>query len=70
VSLQSPLTILRAINEAGGLTDYAKQKKIYVLRSDNGNQVRLPFDYQAVIRGQHMEQNILLMPDDTIVVPR
>src|SRR5437868_314681 len=41
IALQSPLTVLRAITEAGGLTDYAKQKKIYVLRQVNGSEVRI-----------------------------
>ena len=51
IDLRSRLTVLQAITEAGGLTDYAKRKKIYILRNDNGKQVRLPFDYDAVIRG-------------------
>jgi polysaccharide export outer membrane protein len=70
VALESPLTVLQAIVAAGGLTDYAKAKKIYVLRTVNGRQVRLAFDYQAVIKGQRMEQNVVVAPDDTIVVPQ
>ncbi len=63
------MTVLQAISEAGGLTDYAKRKNIYVLHTDNGRQFRLPFDYTAVLKGEKMEQNILLSPGDTIVVP-
>jgi polysaccharide export outer membrane protein len=62
-------TVLQALAEAGGLTPYAKKKKIYVLRKENGKQVKLPFDYDAVVKGEHMEQNITLLPDDTIMVP-
>lgn len=62
-------TILQAIAEAGGLTPYAKKSKIYVLRIENGNKVKLPFNYEAVVKGEHLEQNIALRPDDTIVVP-
>jgi polysaccharide biosynthesis/export protein len=69
LQLQSNLTVLQAINAAGGLTDYAKKKKIYVLRSDNGRKIRLPFDYQAAVRGERPEQNITLQPDDMVVVP-
>jgi polysaccharide export outer membrane protein len=61
--------VLQAIAEAGGLSDYAKPKKIYILRNVDGKQTRLPFDYQAVIRGERIEQNIPLLPDDTIIVP-
>lgn len=70
VPIESPMTVLQALVAAGGLTDYAKPKKIYVLRTVNGRQMRLPFDYNAVIRGEDVEQNIWVMPDDTIVVPR
>ena len=68
--LKSSLTVLQAIAEAGGVTDYAKKSKIYVLRKENGKQVKYPFDYTSVIRGEHMEQNITLKPGDTIVVPQ
>ena len=67
--LLAPMTVLQAITEAGGLTDYAKRKKIYVLRSENGKQVRLPFDYNAVIKGEHQEQNVAVLPGDSIVIP-
>ena len=69
VPLLRPMTVLQAISEAGGLVDFAKKTKIYVLRTVNGKQVKLPFDYSAVIKGQHLEQNIALLPDDTIIVP-
>jgi polysaccharide export outer membrane protein len=69
VSLLSQMTVLQALAEAGGLTDYAKKSKIYVLRSEDGKQLKLRFDYAAVTKGEHMEQNITLHPDDTIVVP-
>lgn len=67
--LIGPLTILQAIDEAGGLGEWANRKKIYVLRRVDGKQVKLPFNYTAVIKGQHLDQNITLMPDDTIIVP-
>jgi len=63
------MTVLQALSEAGGLTDYAKRKDIYVLHGENGKQYRLPFNYNAVLKGEHMEQNILLSPGDTIIVP-
>lgn len=63
------MTVLQAISEAGGLTDYSKRKEVYVLHNENGRQYKLPFNYNAVLKGEHMEQNILLSPGDTIVVP-
>jgi polysaccharide biosynthesis/export protein len=63
------MSVMQALSEAGGLTDYAKRKKIYVLRTENGRQFKLLFDYDAVLKGQRMELNIPLMAGDTIVVP-
>ena len=63
------MTVLQAISSAGGLSQFAKEKNIYILRTENGHQSRFPFNYQQVLRGQKVEQNILLQPGDTIVVP-
>lgn len=70
VRLDAPITVLQALLEAGGLTEYAKRRKIYVLRNENGAPQRLPFDYDAVLRGERTEDNILLQPGDTVVVPQ
>jgi polysaccharide export outer membrane protein len=69
VRLLSNLTVLQAISAAGGLAPFAKSKKIYVLRSQDGAQRRLPFNYDAVIHGNHPEENIVLQPGDTVIVP-
>jgi polysaccharide biosynthesis/export protein len=63
------MTVMQALSEAGGLTDYAKRKRIYILRRDNGQTYRLDFNYDNVVKGQGMEQNIVLLPDDTVVIP-
>jgi polysaccharide biosynthesis/export protein len=63
--LVAPTTVLEAISKAGGLRDFANEKKIYVLRGDK----RIPFNYRDVIHGKHMEQNIPLEPGDHVIVP-
>ena len=64
------MTVLDAISLAGGFKDFAKTKKIYVLRTGpNGTQQRLPFNYKQVIKGEVPQQNVDLQPRDTIVVP-
>lgn len=69
-SLTLAPTVLDAIAQAGGFKDFAKEKSIYILRTNpNGSESRLPFNYKAVIKGKHPEQNIKLQPHDTIVVP-
>ncbi len=63
------MTMMQALSEAGGINEYAKKNKIYVLRNDNGREFQFPFDYSAVLKGQKMELNIPLEPGDVIVVP-
>jgi len=68
--LTKPTTVLDGIAMAGGLGDFAKASKIYVLRTDaNGQTQRLKFNYKDVLKGKNPAQNIQLLPHDTIVVP-
>lgn len=70
IRLLAPTTIMQALSEAGGLTDYAKKKSIYVLRTENQKQIRFPFNYDTALKGENMEQNIQLLAGDMIVVPQ
>jgi protein involved in polysaccharide export with SLBB domain len=63
------MTVVQALSEAGGVTEYAKKNTIYVLRNENGKEFRFPFDYGAVVKGEKMQLNIPLEPNDVIVVP-
>ena len=68
IPLLPNMTMLQAL-AAAGFTQFANLKNIYVLRVENGKQVKVPFNYKEVIKGKHPEQNILLKPGDTVVVP-
>jgi polysaccharide export outer membrane protein len=63
------MTVLQALSGSGGFTAFARIKNIYVLRTENGKPVRLPFNYKEAISGRNPEQNIELQPGDVIVVP-
>lgn len=67
--LKGPLTVMQAIALSGGVTEFADAKNIKVLRIVDGKSVTLPFNYKDVVRGRKLEQNILLLPGDTVVVP-
>jgi polysaccharide biosynthesis/export protein len=67
--LTSPTTVLQVIAMAGGLTEFANQSKIAVMRQENGKLVRYPFNYKDVAKGKNLEQNIELKPGDTVIVP-
>lgn len=63
------MTILQALSGGGGFTQFANIKGIYLLRLENGKEVKYPFHYKEVINGQAPSQNMVLKPGDTIVVP-
>ena len=63
------MTVLQALSTAGGFNQFAKESGVYVLRTENGQQKTLPFNYKEVVRGKRADQNIELKPGDTIVVP-
>ncbi len=66
--LTDSMTVIDAIALAGGFKEFAKQSKIYVLRTNpDGTTKRLPFNYKQVIRGG--KQVLALQTHDTIVVP-
>jgi polysaccharide biosynthesis/export protein len=63
------MTALQALSSSGGFTQFAKTKKIYVLRVEDGKQQKLPFNYNDVVKGKKTEEDIVLRPGDVIVVP-
>jgi len=62
------MTLLEAISSAGGLTDYANTKKMYILRDDAGKHEKIPVHYKEALKG-NSELNLVLKSGDTIVVP-
>jgi len=68
MALMPHMTMLQALSQAG-FSQFANLKAIYVLRTENGKQEKLPFNYKQVVKGNHPEQNIVLKPGDTVVVP-
>jgi polysaccharide biosynthesis/export protein len=63
------MTVLQALSSAGGFTQFAKVKNIFVRRLQDGKESKYPFNYKDVIGGKKPEQDILLKAGDTIVVP-
>ncbi len=68
ITLLPHMTVLQALSSAG-FTQFANVKGIYILRTVNGQQQRIPFNYKDVVKGKHPEENIELRAGDTIVVP-
>lgn len=67
--LNGPMTVMQLIASAGGLREFVGGKNIVILRREGDRDVRLAFDYQAVLKGRDLQQNIELRPGDTVIVP-
>lgn len=63
------IDVLQALSMAGGLTPFAEANGIRIMRRDGDRQLVLPFEYGRVVRGEKLEQNILLRVGDVVVVP-
>jgi polysaccharide export outer membrane protein len=62
------MTLLEAISSAGGLSEFANKKKIYILRDQGGKRERIPVHYKEALAGNRA-LDLELKPGDTIVVP-
>ena len=69
IEMQHPITVLQVLSLAGGLTEFAKRKKVYVLRNTGQKQEKIPFNYDAVLKGDQNHQDFLVEPGDIVVVP-
>jgi polysaccharide export outer membrane protein len=67
--LMNDMNVLQLIAQAGGLQEYSDSKNILIIRTENGRQTYHKFNYKEVVNQKKIEQNILLKPGDTIVVP-
>jgi polysaccharide export outer membrane protein len=66
--LSTGMTVLQAIGEAGGFTEDANKNDVTIVRIENGSERRYKFNYNEVVKGKKTQQNILLLPGDTIIV--
>jgi polysaccharide biosynthesis/export protein len=66
--LKGPVTVVQALAMARGLTAFASKNKIFVVQAEK-NGLRAPFRYDKYLQGEEIEQNIVLRPGDTVIVP-
>ena len=67
--LQKNMTIVHAISLAGGLAEWADASDIKLIRKIKGTEKTFRVDYDAIVSGEDLAQNVQLQPDDTIFVP-
>ena len=67
--LDSPISLLQAIARGGGFSEWAKKDRVGVVRRQSGKDNILKFNYETFVKGENLQQNFLIEPGDTIVVP-
>jgi polysaccharide export outer membrane protein len=67
--LETDMTVIQALSTAGGFTEWADTKNIVIIRRKGEKEVQIYFNYKDFISGKDLGQNIVLEPNDTIVVP-
>jgi polysaccharide export outer membrane protein len=61
--------VIQALSMAGGTTPFAQLDNIKILRREGTRQLAIPFAYSDVSAGKRLQQNIVLRPGDTVLVP-
>lgn len=64
-----PITVLQAIAKSGGFLEWAKTDRISIVRRESGQEIIVPFNYEALVNGQNLQQNAMVKPGDTIIIP-
>lgn len=61
--------VMQALAMAGGLNAYASSNNIKILRRDKAGLKSMSFEYDEVVSGNELQQNIILKSGDVVVVP-
>ncbi len=67
--IEKEITVLQALAKSQGLTDWASERNIFILRRNHDGEQRININYRDIVRGDDPAQNVRIMPGDTLVVP-
>jgi len=62
-------SVMQILSMAGGINPFADGNKILILRQINNKTVKIPFNHDQVMKGENLQQNILIQRGDVVVVP-
>ena len=63
------LSVVQALSLAGGLSPYAEENNIIVLRQQGSQQAVLPVHYADIKNGHKVSTNVTLQSGDVIIIP-
>jgi polysaccharide export outer membrane protein len=61
--------VMQVLAQAKGLTPFAAERDIHILRYQGDKTQKIGFDYKEMLKGNNLEQDIVLQRGDVIVVP-
>jgi len=67
--LNRTVDVVQALSMAGGMAEFADSNDIRILRRVDNKLISFEFSYSDVVKGRNLEQNVILLPGDTVVVP-
>jgi len=69
IMLSRHMTTMQALSQAGGLTPYASEGSIIVIRHGEGKELSIPVPYSHIASGNRLDKDVVLEPGDVVVVP-
>lgn len=63
------VSVLDALAQAGGLTEFADGSKIMIFRTYQGREEKLEFNYDRLVKAQGTSAWVPVLPGDIILVP-
>ena len=67
--LKGPVTVIQALAMARGFTTFASRNKVFIVSPGRSGEQRIPFSYSKFVQGEDTNQNVMLRPGDTVIVP-
>ncbi len=68
VDLGGEMNVMQALASAGGFLEHANKSEVVIVRKASDREQRFKFNYKDVVKGKNVEQNIRLLPGDTVLV--
>ena len=62
-------SVMQILSMAGGINPFAAGSKILILQQINNKTIKIPFNHNQVMKGEYLQQNILIQRGDVVVVP-
>jgi polysaccharide export outer membrane protein len=66
---QIRVSVMDALAQAGGLTEFAASSKIVIFRTYQGQDEKLEFDFDRLVKAQGTSAWVPVLPGDVILVP-